>query len=321
MPERKGLPTGSENYSSPDVQRRVSSVLQVAQKVIDREPWNYSVSVGEINTGIPTLVSLSDRLKYILNKTPQREEVRLQIETGFLYVPAQSATVYIVKEPVKRGESLQRANIIKETYWEDLTKKALPEDILYSRLLQRAGSIVRLFAGDPPYLSPEIEPQLSEFAKREAEQRRGDRNIATQAVTKLLQYRHNAPAKFGDLCLNAAYWETVSQALGFPSEWRGDNLYRIMLEFYLKGMFDIDFQVFEPARERGSKKVGLRAHFLMKDGQIGCWAEWESKVRTFHEPDERCGTYTSFALNFWDKVRLAFPTGEDFNHQVIDRVS
>lgn len=324
MVERKGSLTGSENYSSPDVGSRVKSVLQLVKQVMDRQPWSSPVSVNEINKSIPTLVDLSDRLKNILDHTPQKEEVRFQVDKGFLYVPAQSATVYIVKEPVKSGEPLQRANIIQETHWEALRKKALPDDILYSRLLQRAGGIVRLFAGGTSYLSPPVEPQTLSSAKNNVEQRNNDRKIATEAASEQLRYLQGQ-SQFHDICVNAAGWEIINRALGFPSGWSGNNynLYRIILEFYLKGMFDVNFQMFEPQKEHGSKRVALRAHFLMKDGKIGCWADWESKVRAFHESDEGCGAYTSYALRLRDKLRLAIPTisGEDFNHQIIDRVS
>lgn len=324
------MTTEAKTYSSLNVEQRVTAVLGEIQQVVNTRPWRQPISVRQINAKIPDLADISSRLKNALYSTPSQLEIRYQIKPGFLFFPPRqpdqqpSDKAYVVKEPVKYQEPLQPANIIQATSWPELYKNALPDEDYYRSLMQQAGYVMRLFAGETYESGPaEIDPTILSNAKYGAEQRKADYAIATQAVseTMVMVYvsrdrRQQVPSQFRELAVGAAGHEAVNSY--------GDNNWnRMLLGFYLKGMFDVEFQRFEPLSEKGYARVGLRAHFLMENGRIGCWADWEESVRAFHEPNETyCSSYRSYALNFWDKVRLSlrpYPDGDDFNHRPIDR--
>lgn len=320
------MTTEARTYSSPAVEQRVTAVLGEIRQVVDTtRPWSEPISDRQVNANIPGLVRLSNQLKNALYETPSHLEIQYQIKPGFLYFPPTepsqqpSETVYVVKEPVQYQEPLQDSNIIRATSWSELHKNALPDEVFYRRLMDQATWVMQLFAGKT-YFSPpaEIDPQTLSYAKLGVEQRQADYMLATQAASEAVGYVSSTwrpvLSQFRTLALGAAGYEAVSY---------GNNWNRMLLGFYLKGMFDVEFQRFEPLGEKGRARVGLRAHFLGEDGRIGCWADWEEKVRAFHEPDESyCSSYTSYALRLGDKIRLSlrpYPDGDDFNHRPIDR--
>lgn len=320
------MATEAPTYSNPDVKQRVSTVLQEIQQVITDRPWRQRISVRQMNAKIPDLADISSRLRNTLYHTPSQLEIRYRIKQGFLYSPPTepgqelSDTAYVVKEPVKYGEPVQPANIIRKTTWPELHKNALPDEVYYKRLMEQSTTVMRLFAGDTYLPGPaEIDPTILSNAKYGAEQRKADYAIATQAVSEAMVYVsrdwRQVPSQFRDIAFGAVRYEAVGRGYG-------DNWYRMMLGFYLKGMLDVEFQRFNSIRERGGDRVGVRAHFLMPDGRIGCWADWEQSIRAFHNPDASCSSYNSYALHFWDRVRLSlrpYPDGDDFNHRPIDR--
>lgn len=315
------MPTEAKTYSSPDVEHRVRNVLEEVQQVIFQKPWEYPTSDRTINRHIPTLAGLSSRLKQTLNDTPWRAEVEHQIHRGFIY--PEGTRILIVKQKPVSNQKLLKSDIIQTTSWPELQKKALRPETLYQSLMNQANSVARLFAGYFHSGPAEVSPEMLTFAQMGAEQRRADWDIATKKALELLERSRLAkmPPQFNNIIVNAARWETVSHTPGFRWE-RDANWNRMLLGFYLKGMFDVEFQRFEPLAEKGGSITGLRAHFLRKNGGIGCWAEWENSVRAYHEPDESCSTYNSYASRLRDKLSLSlrpYPNGDDFNHRPIDR--
>lgn len=317
------MPTEAKTYSSPDVKQRVTAVLGEIQQAISQRPWEHPTSAGTVNRNIPALADFSSRLTNILYATPSRAEVEHQIHRGFIYHEGTSRVCIVKQKPVS-NQQLLPSDILQTITWSELQKKALSPETLYPTLMNQANSIARLFAGYSPSGPAEVGPEILSFAQYHgSEQRREDWEIATKETSALLEkFRHTKiPPQFDNIATNAAGWETVSNAPGFPGG-RDTNWPRIMLGFYLKGIFDVEFHRFEPLGEKGRAGVGLRAHFLRENGTIGCWAEWENSVRAYHEPDESCSTYNSYALNFRDKIRLSLrlhPDGDGFNHRPIDR--
>lgn len=321
--------TEANNYSSTAVEERVRGVLEEVKAVVDISPWGRPIHDRTVNALIPYLRIHSNYIKDALSITPSAREILYQIKPGYLHIIEGDDAAFVVKVPVRAGESPQSTDIIQSTTLSELRKNALSDEEYYRRLMKQSDAVMRLFTNGPhsiPDAPAEIPPYILSLAANGFIERRKDYELAIKAATEATKNTPYKESQFRDIASGAVGYEVVSGSSAFPLE--GGNWNRILLDLYLKGMFDVGFQRFEPLGEKGVARTGLRAHFLRNNLSIGCWAEWDESVRAYHDLHELedlgkpCSTNSSYASRLWDKILLSLrlsPDGNGFNHRLIDR--